>query len=195
MHCNIDSMHASIFEHIVNLNPADFIDLEDACATDTLSAQANTASDFLTRMGSPEHLIDEVQAGQVRDVFGKVTTLDMSDGEKKASVLTLRVPAAVKHLAGMLSQYDWDYVEQARELRGYVVAKVLEETKHPDAKIRLAALKLVGSLTEVGSFTERIEITKKDVSANELEERIRAKLATLLPKVIEVETVLPKPST
>ena len=188
-------MHASIFEHIVNLNPADFIDLEDACATDTLSAQANTASDFLTRMGSPEHLIDEVQAGQVRDVFGKVTTLDMSDGEKKASVLTLRVPEAVKHLAGMLSQYDWDYVEQARELRGYVVAKVLEETKHPDAKIRLAALKLVGSLTEVGSFTERIEITKKDVSANELEERIRAKLATLLPKVIEVETVLPKPST
>ena len=188
-------MHASIFEHIVNLNPADFIDLEDACATDVLGGQANTASDFLTRMGSPEHLIDEVHASQVREVFGKVTTLDLSDKEKKASVLTLRVPEAVKHLAGMLTQYDWDYVEQAKELRGYVVAKVLEESKHPDAKIRLRALKMLGDITEVGVFTERIEITKKDVSANELEERIRAKLSSLLPKVIEVETVLPKSST
>ena len=187
-------MHASIFEHIVNLNPADFLDLEDACANDVLGGQANTASDFLTRMGSPEHLIDELQANQVREVFGKVTTLDLSDKEKKASVLTLRVPEAVKHLSGMLTQYDWDYVEQAKELRGYVVAKTLEETKHPDARIRLAALKMLGTLTEVGSFTERIEITKKDVSVNELEERIRAKLASLLPKVIEVETVLPKPN-
>ena len=185
-------MHASIFEHIVNLNPADFIDLEDACTTDVLGGQANTASDFLTRMGSPEHLIDEVHAQQVRDVFGKITTLDLSDKEKKATALTLRVPAAVKHLAGMLSQYDWDYVEQAKELRGYVVAQTLEETRHPDARIRLSALKMLGSLTEVGSFTERIEITKKDVSASELEERIRSKLSSLLPKVVEVETVLPK---
>lgn len=185
-------MQANIFEHIVNLNPADFMDFDDMGATDTLSAQANTAGDFLSRMGSPEHLIDENDAQRVRDVFGKITTLDLSDKEKKESVLTLRVPEAVKHLAGMLSQYDWDYVEQAKQLRGFVVAKVLEETKHPDARIRLRALEMVGKLTEVGSFTERIEITKKDATSSELEERIRAKLNSLLPKTIEVETIAMK---
>jgi hypothetical protein len=187
-------MTPHIFEHITKLNPADFLDLDDASTTDVLAAQANTASDFLTRMGSPEHLIDEVHAQQVREVFGKITTLDLSDKEKKASALTLRVPHAIKHLAGMLTQYDWDYVEQAKELRGYVVAKTMEETTHPDARIRLAALKMLGSLTEVGSFTERIEITKKETSFAELEERLRTKLSALLPKVVEVETVIPKPN-
>ncbi|CAB4240999.1 hypothetical protein UFOVP228_57 [uncultured Caudovirales phage] len=187
-------MTPHIFEHINTLNPADFIDLDDASAFDTMGAQANTANDFLTRMGSPEHLIRENEAQHVREVFGNVTTLDLSDKEKKASVLTLKVPHAVKHLAGMLTQYDWDYVEQAKELRGYVVAKTMEETTHPDARIRLAALKMLGSLTEVGSFTERIEITKKEVSSSELQDRIRSKLESLLPKVVEVETVIPKPN-
>jgi len=186
-------MQPHIFEHINTLNPADFIDLDDASAFDAMGAQANTANDFLTRMGSPEHLIDENDAQRVRDVFGKVTTLDLNDKEKKASILTLKVPHAVKHLAGMLTQYDWDYVEQAKELRGYVVAKTMEETTHPDARIRLSALKMLGSLTEVGSFTERIEITKKDLSSTELEDRIRSKLASLLPRTVEVETVVAKP--
>jgi hypothetical protein len=186
-------MHATIFEHILQLDPNDFLDIDEVDTPTLLGGQANTASDFLTRMGSPEHLISEINAQQVRDVFGKVTTLDLSDKEKKQSVLSLKVPEAVKHLAGMLTQYDWDYVEQAKELRGYVVAKVMEETTHPDAKIRLRALEMIGKLTEVGSFTTRIEVTNKsDDSAEALEEKLRNRLAALLPKVIEVETVLPK---
>jgi hypothetical protein len=52
---------------------------------------------------------------------------------------------------------------------------------------------MIGKLTEVGSFTTRIEVTNKsDDSAEALEEKLRNRLAALLPKVIEVETVLPK---
>ena len=101
-------MHASIFEHINTLNPADFIDLDAASAFDTMGAQANTANDFLTRMGSPEHLIRETEAQHVREVFGNVTTLDLSDKGRKARILTPGWPHPVKHLAGMFTQYDGD---------------------------------------------------------------------------------------
>ena len=92
----------------------------------------------------------------------------------------------------MLSAYDWEFVNQAKEIRGYIVKSLLDETQSPDPKIRLKALQMLGNVTEVGAFTERIEITKKDASAEELTDRIRAKLAALLPKVIEVQDVSPK---
>ena len=184
-------MQTALFEHLNTLRAEDFMDLDDMDASATLGAQAGTV-DFFTKFGSSPELISEDNAQQARDAFAKVTNTAVSDADKKAAVLTLKVPTAVKHLAGMLTQYDWDYVEQAKELRGYVVAKLMEETKHPDARIRLKSLELVGKLTEVGSFTERIQITKVDATQDELTERLRAKLSSLLPRTIEIETVTPK---
>lgn len=182
-----------ILEHLHDFDPREFMDIDAMDAITLLAAQANTAGDFLDEIGSPEHLLAEDQAGAARRAFASVTNTDVSAKEKKAAILTLRVPQAVKHLAGMLSQYDWDYVEQAKELRGYVVAQLLEESKHPDARIRLAALKALGSVTEVGAFTERIEVVKRDMTSTELEDRIRAKLKSLLPATVEIETVQIKP--
>lgn len=180
---------ACILEHLHALNPNDFVDLDDADVPTLLEGQASTAREMLAQLGSPEHVLEENHAQAVRDAFGSVTALDSDPRTAKQQVLRLRVPEAVKHLSGMLTQYDWDYVEQAKELRGYVAAKLLEESKHPDAKIRLRALQLLGTLTEVGSFTERIEVTKKDANIVELEARVRAKLAALVTKTADVETV------
>jgi hypothetical protein len=76
----------------------------------------------------------------------------------------------------MLTAYDWAFVEQARELRGYAVAQILEEVKHPDARIRLKALQMLGTVTEVALFTERVEVKKTQMSDVELETRIKEKL-------------------
>ena len=111
---------------------------------------------------------------------------------QKAALMELKIPEAVRHLTGMLTAYDWEFVNQAKEIRGYIVKSLLDETQSPDPKIRLKALQMLGNVTEVGAFTERIEITKKDASAEELTDRIRAKLAALLPKTIEVQDVSPK---
>jgi hypothetical protein len=64
----------------------------------------------------------------------------------------------------MLTAYDWAFVEQAKELRGYAVAQILEEVKHPDARIRLKALQMLGTVTEVALFTERVEVKKETMS-------------------------------
>jgi hypothetical protein len=178
-----------LFEHLTSLNVGHFVDLDDADATAVMGGQAASVSEMWDDLGAPDKVLAEDKAQQVRDVFGAVVNPTLSDAEKKKTLLTLKVPNAVKHLAGMLSQYDWEYVTQAKEIRGYVVAKLLEESTHPDAKIRLRALNLLGNLTEVGSFTERIEVTKKDASTDELEARIRSKLKSLLPQTVEIETV------
>jgi hypothetical protein len=86
----------------------------------------------------------------------------------------------------MLTIYDWSFVEHARQLRGMAVAKILEETDHPDARIRLKALEMLGKVTEVGLFTERIEIKKTELSDVELDERIKQKLE-VIQKTIEVD--------
>ena len=178
-----------MLEHLVS---PDFDDPMGVPLPTLLAAQASTA-DLLMQLGSPEHVLDEDEKQTARNAFAKVTDPRTPPYLSNQAVLKLRVPEAVKHLAGMLSQYDWDYVEQAKEIRGYVVAKLMEETSHPDAKIRLAALKALGGVTEVGAFTERIQVTKVDATSDELTERIRAKLSSLLPKTIEVETVEAKP--
>ena len=66
------------------------------------------------------------------------------------------------------------------------VAKIVEETDHPDARIRLKALELLGKVTEVGLFTERFEVKKSEMSDAELDAKIKEKLAAL-NRTIEVD--------
>jgi hypothetical protein len=68
-------------------------------------------------------------------------------------------------------------VEQAKEIRGYAVSQLLEETKHPDARIRLRALELLGRVTEIALFTDRVEVKKTTVTDAELDAKIKEKLA------------------
>lgn len=174
-----------MLEHLVS---PEFSDAYHAPTPALLSAQASTA-DLLLQLGSPEHVLQEDEAHRARSAFAAVTNTAAAKPSTEA-LLRLRTPEAVKHLAGMLSQYDWAFVEQAKELRGYVVAKLLEETKHPDAKIRLRSLELVGKLTEVGSFTEKIEIKKVEMSDVELELKIKEKLNRFMGVIDVVDAEL-----
>lgn len=176
-------------EHL--LDP-EFLDFDDIDAPTLMEAQANTAASHWTDEYAKTEVITDAQRDSARKAFAAVTNPNMTDDEKKAALASMNVPTAVKQFAGMLSQYDWEYVNQAKEIRGYVVANLLQESKHPDPRIRLRSLEMLGKLTEVGSFTERIEVKKVDATTDELTERIRSKLATLVPKVIEVQDATPK---
>lgn len=175
----------SVFSHLL---APEFMGLDGASLEELLDAQAATTP--LVDFNAHADVLSDIEAQSVRSAFAAVTSPDAPLQEQKARVLALRVPPAVKHLAGMLSQYDWAFVEQAKEIRGYVVAQLLEETKNPDAKVRLKALELTGKLTEVGSFMERVTVTKTDSSSEELTARIRDRLAKLLPPAQPVADVV-----
>ena len=89
----------------------------------------------------------------------------------------LTLPESVRGAVSMLTQYQWDFVKQAQELRSMAVSKIVAETENPDARVRLKALQMLGNVTEVALFTERHEIKKTDMTGDEIEKAIRAKLA------------------
>jgi hypothetical protein len=169
---------------VLNVPLETFLPMKKANAEQILEAQINT-SDWLTELGAKteEEILTEMDHQRVTEAFKD----SLVDQEKaKTSLTQIKTPVAVQRLVGMLTAYDWQFVEQARQLRGMAVAKILEETDHPDARIRLKALELLGKVTEVGLFTERIEIKKSDLSDVELDERIKQKLE-VIQKTIEVD--------
>lgn len=171
-----------LFDHLID---PEFTEVADAEPGELVGAMMHT-TDFLSDSDfQPAPKPRDRDAA--RQAFGSLLSPTATPDEMRKHALALKTPEAVKHLVGMLSAYDWDFVEQAKELRGFVVAKLLEETKHPDARIRLRSLELIGKVTEVAAFTERSEVIHKNEDASAVEERLRAKLKSLLPPVQEVQ--------
>lgn len=177
-------------------SPGNFVPLAKAQVQDVVDAQAATA-DWLQELGVPsdEEIDAKLQTQAAREAFQKLH-FEPNETAQKNAIVQVKTPEAVRHLTGMLTAYDWDFIEMAKELRGYTVAKIVEETKHPDAKIRLKALDMLGKVTEVGLFTERIEVKKIDASEEEIEARLQARLEKFLnpEQVIEVEASEPEPT-
>lgn len=174
-----------MFDNLVSFKPdpagvGDFIPFDKATPADILDAQVGT-NDWLEKLGVPsdEALDAKSQQTAAREAFTSLN-FDTDNAKQRTALATLKTPAAVQHLAGMLTAYDWEFVNQAKELRGYTVSKILEETKHPDARIRLKALQMLGTVTEVALFTDRVEVTKIDASEEEVEKRLRARLSKFL---------------
>lgn len=174
-----------MFESLISFAPepeavADFQPVEKAMPSKILDAQKATA-DWLQELGVPpdDAITERQQQAVAREAFNALNFTPDTDKQRTALV-SIKTPAAVQHLVGMLTAYDWEFVERAKELRSYTVSKILEETTHPDARIRLKALQMLGNVTEVALFTERVEVTKKDVSEEELEKRLHERLSKLL---------------
>lgn len=158
----------------------DFVGIKAVSSADLLSAQIATA-ELLDELGvTPDGQISyEAQTQAARDAF-KVVIADKDSEEQKTKLLQLKTPAAVRHITGMLTAYDWEFVQMAKELRGYTVAKLFEETQSPNANIRLKALGLLGKVTEVGLFTDKVEIKKTDLTDEEIDKKLKDKLAAFM---------------
>ena len=164
---------------------------EDADPSTLLNAQHST-SDWLTSLGAPTADTADASAASAlaQSAFQALIKPD-TDPKQRAKLLALKTPAAVQHLTGMLTAYDWEFVHQAKELRGYAVSKILEEVEHPDARIRLRALELLGRVTEVALFTDRVEVKKTEMKDTELDDKIKEKLARFMGVVDVAPTDAP----
>jgi hypothetical protein len=175
-----------MLDHLLNFEPEVFPTAEappaaeKAAPTEDLNARIKT-TDWLREMGVPdtETAVSELEKQKARETFTALTTAAPLK-EQKDLVTRLETPAAVRHLTGMLTAYDWEFVQQAKELRGYAVAKILEDCEHPNANIRLKALGLLGKVTEVGLFTEKIEVKKTDLTEQEVDAKLKEKLAKFM---------------
>jgi hypothetical protein len=95
----------------------------------------------------------------------------------------------IAYLAGLVSQYDTLVVQELADLKRYVVNRLIEETNHPDGKIRLTALKSLGEVDGVDAFKKRTEITIKQQSIEEVEAELLATIAKLEQRTVDVPMV------
>lgn len=182
-----------MLDHLINFTPdveqdsTDFTRLEKTNPVDVIDAQVKTA-DWLKSLGAAsDDVATELEANAARKAFGSFITAQPQEAQQTA-LAEIKTPAAVQHLVGMLTAYDWEFIHQAKELRGYTVAKILEDTNHPTASVRLKALALLGKVTEIGLFTEKIEVKKTELSDVELEARIKEKL-NKLAKIVDITDI------
>lgn len=162
-------------------------------AAQELDARFETA-EFLEAIGAkPEDEITRELAKEAATKSFEDFVKNVPDPTKRDTLQNLKTPESVKRVVGMLSSYDWQFVEESQRIRGFIVTKLLDEAEmHPDAKVRLRALELLGKVTDVGLFSERIEVKKTDISDADLDAQIRAKLEKFIQKS---ETLALKPAT
>ena len=175
-----------MLEHLIEFEPGveDFDEpytpLEKAGVNQVVDAKVETTN-WLKSLGAVDEdtAVDQAQTSFARKAFTNIVTGQPTELTKD-SLSNIKAPAAVQHLVGMLTAYDWEFVQQAKELRGYTVAKLLEECENPSANIRLKALGLLGKVTEVGLFTDKIEVKKTDLTDEEIDRKLKDKLAKFM---------------
>jgi len=184
-----------LLDHLVSANAADyvpeiqedaghFVSLEKITAAQTLDAQLNTANWLKEITGEDDTILNKAQEQKAAEAF---TSLTLDAPEAKNHLLNMQVPEEIRSTVAMVSAYQWKFLDQAQELRSMAVTKIIQETDHPDARIRLKALELLGKVTEVALFTDRVEIKHTEMSDDELTEKIREKLSRYMGKVDVVD--------
>jgi hypothetical protein len=95
-------------------------------------------------------------------------------------------PGAIVHLESLLNEWDQEVLDVGRRLRNYVTNKLIVESTDPDPRIRLKALENLGRISNVGLFSERIDITVTHRTINDIEADLKKTLELFTGEVIDV---------
>jgi hypothetical protein len=125
--------------------------------------------------------VDEKDRGKALEAAQK-----MLSNQSIAPQLATYSNPTVAYLAGLVAQHDTLVVKELADLKKYVVNKLIAETDHPEAKIRLTALRALGEIDGVDAFKKRSEVTMKQQSVEEIEKELLATLEKLEKRTIDV---------
>ena len=125
---------------------------------------------------------------EASDLFKEFTNPEHKTAVNASVNKALQTPATVQHLYMMLSDYDHQVVQEAVQLRRFVTNKLIEDAGLSDPRHRLKALELLGKISDVGLFSEKTEITVKNLSQEDLETQIKSKLYKILGKTAAIDT-------
>ena len=178
-----------MLEHLLTLEPepltqaaSSFVELDKLGAGEILNGKVNT-QEWLKKMGADDPVPADpaLEAALAAQAFGALMgpPEKVSPKNKKEHTLALRTPEAVQKIIGLLTAYEWSFIEQAQELRSYIVSRLFEESQHNRPDIRLKALKMLGDVTEIGLFTTRTEVVTKNMSDEEINSEIHKRLERL----------------
>ena len=165
--------------------PDDFDSEDNSSFINKVKIAAATAKVLLD--AGAETPVTEKDKEEAKELF-KAFTNPEETASPLASNKALNHPPTVQHLFTMLDEYDHQVVDEAVQLRRFVTNKLIEDTGLSDPRHRLKALELLGKISDVGLFTEKTEVTIKNVDLGDIENQIRNKLFKILGNSMAVDT-------
>jgi hypothetical protein len=132
--------------------------------------------EFLTANGMQLPTVTPADKKEARGHFFETPT-----AEKEIST------AAAIILKGMLDEYDVEVVRNAAQVRNYVKMRLMMLTGSDKESTQLKALELLGKMSDVGAFTERLEINVTHRTTEELQAELATKLSSYMDGIIDVE--------
>lgn len=165
--------------------PDDFESEDTSSFANKVKIAAATAKVLLE--AGAEIPVTEKDKEEAAELF-KAFTNPQDTTPPPASNKALSHPPTVQHLFTMLDEYDHQVVDEAVQLRRFVTNKLIEDTGLSDPRHRLKALELLGKISDVGLFTEKTEVTIKNVDLGDIENQIRNKLFKILGNSMAVDT-------
>jgi hypothetical protein len=149
------------------------VSAKEACPVlaphEEIEMRACTAKLLADLTGNPLEPSEE-HRGQAKEIMNSIVS------GKTSPDLAHYPNETLAYLGGMVAMYDGMVVRDFADLKVYVVNRLLQETEHPDGKVRLAAIKALGDVDGVDAFKKRTEVTHKVQSIDEVEEELRKTL-------------------
>ena len=102
-------------------------------------------------------------------------------------------PGTIINLESILSEWDQEVLDVSRRLRNYVTNKLIEDSTLPDPKHRLKALEMLGRISTVGLFSDKVEVNVTHRSLSDIENELKKTLAIYMGDAERVDK--PKPIT
>lgn len=141
----------------------------------------------------------------VQDLVARGGKVSISDSDKSeshqlfvdAKLPPVRdlTPGTIINLEAILSEWDQEVLNVSHRLRNYVTNKLIEDSTLPDPKHRLKALEMLGRISSVGLFSDKVEVNVTHRTLSDIETELKKTLAIYMgeaervdkPKVISLE--------
>jgi len=135
-------------------------------------------------------LFDTINEMAAKGLNVDVTDEDRSEAHQSLFSERLEVkkatPGTIVHLNSILNEWDQEVLDVSRRLRNYVTNKLIIESTDPDPRIRLKALESLGKLSNVGLFSERVDVTVTHRTISDIESDLKRTLELYGGEVIDV---------
>jgi hypothetical protein len=101
--------------------------------------------------------------------------------------------AVAMHLKALITEYDHQVLDSNIQARNYIVNRLLDISNPMKAEPakpseQLKALELLGKVSEIGLFTERVEININNKSTEELEQELVQTLTKYMGQAVPAAT-------
>jgi hypothetical protein len=155
-----------------------------------------TFEDLQARINAAFNSVAEVYDDVPVTDVDATTARGVLSGTIKPTEVVLSSPGTVVQLKAILDEYDKTVVQSAQQIRTYVTNKLIEDSTHPDPRVRLKCYEMLGKISDVGLFTDKTEVTMRHRPTEELEQLLRERLTKTIemieepPKLPTVDEVL-----